>query len=427
MGRGRVLPVSGGLLAAGALAVMALGSSADVKAAGPGFWPQWRGPVFTGEAPGARPPTTWSETQNVRFKVTLPGSGKSTPIVWGDALYLTSAVPAGAELEFTVFSLARKDGATRWIKVVRRETPHEGTHKDGSYAGGSALTDGQRVYAYFGSRGLYALDLAGQVLWEKQLGQMKTRNAFGEGASPALHAGTLVVNWDHEGADFVAAFDAASGREKWRQQRDEPTTWVTPLVVTVGGKAQVVVPGTHRIIAYDLESGAEVWTAPGLTMNVIPTPVSAGDWLYAMSGFRGNALRAIKLSAAKGALEGPPAIAWSYDRDTPYVPSPLLYQGGLYFLKSNSGILTRLDAATGTASYTQRLEGVPNVYASPVAADGRVYVAGRDGATAVLKAGATFEVLALNRLDDGFDASPAIAEGDLFLRGAKHLYRIAEK
>lgn len=427
MVRGRVLPVSGGLLVAGALSAMALGAGTEVKAAGPGFWPQWRGPVFTGEAPGAQPPTTWSETQNVRFKVALPGSGKSTPIVWGDALYLTSAVSAGAELEFTVFSLARKDGATRWSKVVRRETPHEGIHKDGSFAGGSALTDGQRVYAFFGSRGLYALDLAGKLLWEKQLGQMKTRNAFGEGASPALHAGTLVVNWDHEGADFVAAFEAATGREKWRQQRDEPTTWVTPLVVTVGGKAQVIVPATNRIVAYDLESGAEVWTAPGLTMNVIPTPVSAGDWLYTMSGFRGNALRAIRLSAAKGALAGPPAIAWSYDQDTPYVPSPLLYQGGLYFLKSNSGILTRLDAASGAPSFTQRLEAVPNVYASPVAADGRVYIAGREGATVVLKAGAAFEVLATNRLEDGFDASPAIAEGDLFLRGAKHLYRIAEK
>ncbi|MCM2255683.1 MAG: PQQ-like beta-propeller repeat protein [Vicinamibacteria bacterium] len=419
--------MSGGLLAAGALAAIALGSGADVKAAGPGFWPQWRGPVFTGEAPGAKPPTTWSETRNVRFKVALPGSGKSTPIVWGDALYLTSAVPAGAELEFTVLSLARKDGATRWSQVVRRETPHEGTHKDGSFAGGSALTDGQRVYAFFGSRGLYALDLTGKVLWEKQLGQMRTRMAFGEGASPALHAGTLVVNWDHEGDDFVAAFDAATGQEKWRQRRDEPTSWVTPLVVTVGGKAQVVVPGTHKVVAYALDTGALVWEAPGLTANVIPTPVSAGDWLYVMSGFRGNALRAIQLSAAKGAITGPPTIAWSYDQDTPYVPSPLLYQGGLYFLKSNSGILTRLDAATGTASFTQRLEGVPNVYASPVAADGRVYVAGRDGATAVLKAGAAFEVLALNRLDDGFDASPAIAEGDLFLRGAKHLYRIAEK
>lgn len=424
MGR---LRTGGGALAVAAVAVAIADGGQVARAAGPGFWPQWRGPLFTGEAPGARPPVTWSESQNVRFKVAIPGAGKSTPVIWGDTLYLTTAVPAGEELEFTVLALGRKDGATRWSRVVRREKPHEGTHKDGSYAGGSALTDGQRVYAFFGSRGLFALDLTGKVLWEKQLGQMKTRLAFGEGASPALHAGTLIVNWDHEGEDFVAAFDAATGREKWRKLRDEPTSWSTPLVVTVGGRAQVVVSATNKVAGYALEDGSLLWETSGMTYNVIPTPVVAGDLLFAMSGFRGTALRAIRLGGAKGVLSGPPAIAWSHDRDTPYVPSPLVHQGGLYFLKHNSGILTRLDAATGQPSFTERLEGVANVYASPVAADGRVYVAGRDGGTAVLKAGPAFEVLAVNRLDDGFDASPALAEGDLYLRGQKHLYRIAEK
>jgi outer membrane protein assembly factor BamB len=424
---GRIRTGGGALAALGALALALAGGDGDVQASGPGFWPQWRGPAFTGEAPGAKPPVTWSETQNVRFKVAIPGAGKSTPVIWGDALYLTTAVPAGEELEFTVVAFGRKDGATRWSRVVRREKPHEGTHKDGSYAGGSALTDGQRVYAFFGSRGLFALDLAGKVLWEKQLGQMKTRLAFGEGASPALHAGTLVVNWDHEGEDFVAAFDAATGREKWRRQRDEPTSWSTPLVITAGGRAQVVVSATNKVASYALDDGTLLWETSGMTFNVIPTPVVAGDLLFAMSGFRGNALRAIRLGGAKGVLSGPPAIAWTHDRDTPYVPSPLVYQGGLYFLKHNSGILTRLDAASGQPSFMERLEGVPSVYASPVAADGRVYVVGRDGGTAVLKAGPAFEVLAVNRLDDGFDASPALAEGDLFLRGQKHLYRIAEK
>jgi outer membrane protein assembly factor BamB len=268
--------------------------------------------------------------------------------------------------------------------------------------------------------------MKGRVAWGKQLGQMRTRNAFGEGSSPALHDGVLVVNWDHEGEDFIVAFDAASGREKWRRQREEPTSWATPHVTVHGGKAQVVVGGTNRLRSYDLQTGEPLWDAAGLTANVIPTPVSADGLVYAMSGFRGNALRAVRLADAKGEVAGPPALAWSYDRDTPYVPSPLLYQGGLYFLKSNSGILTQLDAATGQPRFSERLEATPNVYASPVGAAGRVYVVGRDGATAVVAAAPQFKLLATNKLDDRFDASPAVVGDTIYLRGVKHLYSIAE-
>jgi outer membrane protein assembly factor BamB len=359
------------------------------------YWPQWRGPLGTGEAPHARPPVEWSEGKNVAWKVALPGQGKSTPVIWGDVLYVTTAVEASAQtgskaaagsLDFVLLALGRADGKVRWQRTLRTEPPHEGTHKDGSFAGGSALTDGERVYAYFGSRGLYALTLDGQPLWQKDLGRMQTRNAFGEGSSPAVHDGSLVVTWDHEGGDFVVAFDAKSGREKWRRERDEPTTWATPHVVVHDGRAQAVVGGTNRLLSYDLATGATVWEAPGLTLNVIPSPVSANGVVYAMSGFRGNALRAIRLAEARGTLAGPPGLAWTYDRDTPYVPSPLLYRDGLYFLKSNSGILTCLDARGGAAHYTERLD--------------------------------------TNRLDDGFDASPALVDGELYLRGARHLYRI---
>jgi outer membrane protein assembly factor BamB len=411
------------------------------------YWPQWRGPLNSGEAPHARPPVEWSETRNVRWKVEVPGQGKSTPVVWGDMVVVTAAVPIAKDLaarpapapppgrppmvavasayEFVVLAYARKDGKLLWRRAVREERPHEGLHQDGTYASGSALTDGARVYAYFGSRGLYALDMSGRVVWEKDLGLMQTRLSFGEGASPALHAGTLVVTWDHEGADFIAAFEAATGREKWRRERDEPTSWATPHVVVHGGKAQVVVGGTNRLRSYDLETGEPVWQAAGLTANVIPTPVSAGGMVYAMSGFRGNALRAIRLADARGEVTGPPALAFSYDKDTPYVPSPLLLGDTLYFLKTNSGILTALDARTGAARFTERLEAVPNVYASPVAADGRIYVVGREGSTVVLAAGPQLKVLATNRLDEGFDASPALVDGEIYLRGARHLYRIS--
>jgi outer membrane protein assembly factor BamB len=425
--------------------VLAL-SSPGLALASERYWPQWRGPLGTGEAPHAKPPLEWSDSKNVRWKVEVPGVGKSTPIVWDDLVIVTSSVPIDRALqaratgggsrhpevkpsasayEFVVMAYGRADGKLRWRRAVREDKPHEGLHKDGTYASGSALTDGQRVYAFFGSRGLYALDLKGRVLWEKDLGVMNTRNEFGEGSSPALHANVLVVPWDHEGQDFIVALDAATGKEKWRRERDEPTTWTTPLVVVHDGRPQVVMGGTNRLVSYDLATGDPVWQSAGLTMNVIPSPVSAAGVVYAMSGFRGNALRAIRLADAKGEVTGPPALAWSYDKDTPYVPSPLLVGGALYFLKSNSGILTSLDAASGAARFSGRLEGVPNVYASPVAADGRIYVVGREGTVVVLAAGSELKVLATNRLDDAFDASPALVERELYLRGARHLYRIS--
>lgn len=410
------------------------------------FWPQWRGPLGTGEAPSAQPPLEWAEGKNVAWKTPVPGRGKSTPVVWGDLVFLTTAVPstkapaggaasagsshpavrpADAPLEFTVIAYARRDGAVRWSRVVREELPHEGTHQDGTYASGSVLTDGARVYAFFGSRGLYALDMQGKPVWEKNLGRMQTRLSFGEGASPALHGDTLVVNWDHEGSDFIAALDAKTGTERWRRDRDEPTTWATPHVVVHEGKPQVIVNGRNRVVSYDLATGEPLWQAPGLTENVIPSPVSGDGFVFAMSGFRGNMARAINLGLAKGDVAATPALAWSYERDTPYVPSPLLYRGGLYFFKSNSGVMTQLDAKTGTVRYTHRFDAIPNVYASPVAAAGRIYLLGREGSTVVIEAGPEPKVLATNALDEATDASPALVDREIYLRGTKHLYRLS--
>ena len=412
------------------------------------FWPQWRGPLATGEAPLANPPLEWSEEKNVRWKVEVPGRGQSSPVVWNDLVFVTTAVPVGkaeparpgdaapgsgppvvkpdGNVEFVVQAHNRSDGKIRWRKVVKELLPHEGTHKDGSYASGSALTDGERLYAFFGSRGLYALDLQGKLLWEKQLGTMQTRNAFGEGSSPVVFGDTLVVNWDHEGQDFVVALDKKTGKELWRADRDEPTSWATPIVVAPAGKPQVITSATNRVRSYDLNTGKLLWEASGMTANVIPSPVSAGGMVYVTSGFRGNALLAVRLADAQGDITGKPAIAWTYDKDTPYVPSPLLYKDALYFMKSNSAVLTRIDVATGKPSYTQRLDRLTNVYASPVAAAGRVYVVGRDGMAAVLDAGALPKVLATNSLGDGFDASPALVDDEMYLRGQKYLYRISK-
>jgi outer membrane protein assembly factor BamB len=407
-------------------------------------WPQWRGPRSTGVAPHADPPIEWSETKNVAWKVEIPGRGSSSPVVWEDQVFLTTAVPARASgaasheprggvqprvsHRFMVMSVDRATGKVRWERVAREEVPHEATQENGSWASSSAVTDGQIVIASFESRGIYAYDLTGKPMWQVDLGDKKMRNEFGEGSSPALHGNRLVIVWDHQGESFIAALDKRTGKELWRQKREEIDTWATPLVVEHAGGAQVVVSGMNRVRSYDLESGRLVWHTGGLTMNVIPSPVAADGMVFVTSGFRGNSLKAIRLADAKDDITGPPAVAWTLDRDTPYVPSPLLYDGILYILKSNNGLLTALDAKSGAPHYqAQRLDKVPNVYASPVGAAGRIYITGRDGGTTVVRHGKTFEVLAENTLDDGFDASPALAGGEMFLRGYTSLYRITAR
>jgi outer membrane protein assembly factor BamB len=430
-------------------------------------WPQWRGPSSTGASPTAEPPRTWSETNHVRWKVKVPGRGSASPIVWENRVFVHTAIPAGLKAEapaaradhppaaaessaetpgrrrggggfpragqptqpcqFALLCLDRQTGRTLWQKVVREEVPHEGHHgSDGTFASASPLTDGQSVFAFFGSRGLHAFDLEGNLRWQKDLGRMRIKMSFGEGASPALIGDRLIVNWDHEGEDFIAAFDPDTGRELWRTARDEETSWATPLGARHEGRLQVVTSATRRIRSYDLDSGQLLWECAGMTANVIPTPVAADGRVYALSGFRGSALLAIRLGRA-GDLTGTDAIAWSHKRSTPYVPSPLLHEGRLYFLAGNNATLSCFEAGSGRALFeAERLEGLSGVYASPVAAAGRVYILGRNGVAAVLKASDQLEVLATNRLDDRFDASPALAGRDLFLRGRENLYCLAE-
>ena len=413
-----------------------------VTPAAEGFWPQWRGPYATGVSKTATPPLEWSDTKNVRWKTEIPGRGSASPVVWGDRLYLLTAVPADVPLEashaprgrapsrhkFIVLAIDRATGRTVWERTAREEAPHESAHAEhGTWASSSAVTNGQIVIASFESRGLYAYDTQGALLWQKDLGDKAMRNQFGEGSTPVLHGGRLIVVWDHTGDSFIVGLDARTGKEVWRQKRDEIDTWATPLVIEQGGRAQVVVAGMNRVRSYDLETGEIIWHAAGLTMNPIPSPVADDTLVYLMSGFRGNNLKAIRFADARGDITGTDAVAWTLDRDTPYVPSPLLYDGIIYFLKSNTGILSAYDARTGKPHYqVQRLQAAPEVFASPVGAAGRVYIPSRDGATVVLRHGPSFEILATNRLADGFDASPALAGREIYLRGYKYLYCIAE-
>ena len=425
------------------------GAGAHGEAAGNDGWPQWRGPLATGEAPAADPPVEWSETQNVRWKVAIPGDGSATPIVWGDHVFVSTAVPTGdsgqreglftrltrrimstegasQNLRYTVLALERRTGEVAWQRVVREAAPHEGKHETGSWAAASAVTDGEVLCAFFGSAGLYCLDLDGQPLWDRDFGDMDIRMGFGEGASPVLHDDTIIVNWDHQGQSFIAALDKRTGDERWRTDRDEITSWATPLVVEHAGRKQVITNATDRVRSYDFETGELLWNGEGTTLNAIPSPVAADGLVYLMSGFRGNRLEAVRFGEAAGDITGSSAVAWSLDRDTPYVPSPLLHDGILYFTKGNNGILSAYDAATGRLLYgPERLSGVRNLYASPIAAGGRIYIPSRDGTTVVVAAGPEFELLAVNMLDEGFDASPAAVDGELYLRGPQHLYCIA--
>jgi outer membrane protein assembly factor BamB len=409
------------------------------------FWPQWRGPDATGASKLADPPTEWAEGKNIKWKVEIAGRGSSSPVVWENQIFLLTAIPVdpaagdphaarGSQKprgvhKYVVLAIDRRTGKTLWERVAREESPSEGTHGEfGTWASSSAVTDGEHVIANFESQGLYAYDMKGTLVWQKDLGDKTMRNEFGEGSTPALYGKYLVLVWDHQGQSFIVALDKKTGNELWRVTRDEIDSWATPLIVESGGKAQVVTSGMKRVRSYDLETGQLVWDSAGVTMNPIPSPVAADGMVYVTSGFRGSNLKAIKLADAKGDITSTPAIVWSLDRDTPYVPSPLLYEGVIYLLKSNTAVLSAFEAKTGKPHYQlQRLEGVQEVFASPVAAGGRVYITGRDGTTLVLKQGAAFEVLATNSLDDGFDASPALVDKELYLRGHKYLYCVAAK
>ena len=407
-------------------------------------WGQWRGPLSTGVAPHADPPIEWSETKNMRWKIEIPGKGHSTPVVWGDRVYVTTAVPFGEAFppkfsgapgghdeepithrqKFMLLAVDRRDGKIAWQRTLREEVPHQGGHRTASLASSSPITDGERIFAHFGSWGLYCLDLKGEMVWQTDFGQLDTMHGHGEGSSPALHGDTLIVNWDHEGDSFLAALDKRTGRQIWKTSRERASSWTTPLVVEHAGKTQVIVSGSQRVRSYDLKDGKLLWDCPGLSVeNVVATPVSGHGLVFAGSTYDKPGMLAIRLDGAKGDLKEE-HVAWHRRRGAPYVPSPLLYGDALFYLNHfQGGVITRVDARTGEDKPGAfRLPAMQNVFASPVAAAGRVYISSREGMTVVVKDGDALEVLAQNRLDDHFSASPALAGRDIFLRGDKYLY-----
>lgn len=411
------------------------------------FWAQWRGPLGTGAALRGNPPIHFGETQNLKWKVEIPGKGHATPLVWEDKVIILTAVPTTEKgnrdtsenadhpmtpqtteyiHEFRVILINRSNGETIWEKTVARELPLEGTHELGSWASSSPCTDGENIYAYFGSRGLYCLDFEGNILWQRDFGQSNKHMSFGEGDSPYLHDDRIFVLWDHQGECFLYSIDTKSGKDVWVAKRDEITSWSTPLVVEVNGKLQVITSATNQVRSYDYETGEVLWFGTGMTRNVIPNPVYADGILYLASGFRGSALMAVDIVKAKGDITGSDAILWTYNQDTPYTPNLLLMDGKLYFLRVNNGFLTCLDAKTGNVVYArEKLDGVSTLFSSPTGADGRIYIASKDQVL-VLKGGDKPEVLAKNSLDDDFHASPVVVGNDLIIRGFKSLYCFSE-
>ena len=428
--------------------LLALLTLATVQAT-PSHWPQWRGPANTGVA-GQAAPTTWSDTSNVAWKVEIPGRGFSTPAVWGDRIFLTTAIPTGkpapapapdpapqgrrgrqapppAEHRFVVMALDRATGKVLWEKTATVATPHEGYHHMyGSFASNSPVTDGERVYASFGSRGLYVYDMNGNELWTKDYGvKLTMRLQFGEGAAPVLHDGRLIMLMDHNGESFLSMLDAATGKEIWRVARDGSNNWSTPAVFTHDGRRQIVVSAPAAVHAYDFETGESIWSATGLGHNTIPQPVRHDDLVWVMSGYRNPMGMAIRLGG-KGDVTGTERVVWTQDRGMSYTASPVIHDGVLYMI-TDTAMVSAFDIETGKPLYHQvRLPKPYNIKASPVVAGGHIYFATEEGDVVVAKTGPELEIVATNAMaDQSFIASPVMPGGEIFLRSRTHLIKIA--
>ena len=423
--------------------VFALFFMTQLPAADLNGWPRWRGPFDNGVAIGDAP-IEFSDTKNVAWKTKVAGRGFSSPVLWGDRIYLTTAIPlaeapapkeqgrrgpgggagAGVEHKFVVLCLSRKDGHVIWERTARMATPHEGYHfRYGSFASNNPVTDGKRVYTFFGSRGAFVFDMDGNPLWQKDYEPMRMRLAFVEGTAAVVYGDKLILNFDQEQNSHLDVLDAATGKLIWKVAREEDSAWSAPLVVDYKGKKQLITSATRRVRSYDLETGKLIWECAGLGPNVIPAPVVLGDVVYVMSGFRDPNLMAIRLDRT-GDLTGTDAVLWQNKRGNSYTPSPVLHEGKLYFVSDN-GMLSCLNAKTGEPYYQSRLPKPYNLKASLVAANGHLYVSTEEGDIVVVKMGEKFEVLATNSFpDQSFVSTPAIADGEIYLRSENTLYCI---
>ena len=392
-------------------------------------WLHWRGDGGNGVSLTARPPVAFGLNANLRWKAEISGRGSSSPVVVGDRVFVTTAVPVDGEpgiFDFRLICFDRENGRENWSRSCVKAKPHEGTHETNGFASASPCSDGERVYAHFGSRGLHCYAVDGVHLWSRDFGDMTVRHGFGEGSSPTFAGDLVIVPWDHEGPSMLFAVDKRTGKSVWETPRDEPTCWATPLVVAdAGGTMQVVMNGEKAARGYELATGQELWRCGGQAERPCASAVAAAGITAIGSGFRGSFLGAFDL-AGRGDLAGGPHVRWTKHQGTPDVASPLLSGDRLYYYKEKTGLLTCVDAATGKSHYeTARIPGVGRTYASPVAAGGHVYLTDRGGRITVIKDRPILEVVAENNVGEGVDSTPALAGDSIFVRGERRLFRFA--
>ncbi|MCP4849714.1 MAG: PQQ-binding-like beta-propeller repeat protein [Verrucomicrobiaceae bacterium] len=434
----------------GYLWLLGLSLSLVSSAIGEVHWPQFRGAGAMGVADHPELPEEWDKQRNVSWKVAVEGMGWSCPCVWGERIYITTAVNSGATEkikeglyfggerpapkdthEWRVVCLDLKTGKTLWSRTVHRGVPSQARHLKNSYASETPVTDGERVYAYFGNVGLFTFDMDGNGIWEYRWKAVKTRHGWGTAASPFLHEGRIYVINDNDEQSFLAALDKKSGAVIWSKNRDEPSNWSPPFVWKNSQRTEIITPGTGMTRSYDLD-GNVLWTLRGLSSITVPSPFASGDLLYLCSGYVGDKrkpLFAIK-PGAKGDITLDPDethnkfIAWCQKKAAPYMPTPLLYRGRVYVLLDR-GLLSCYEAKTGRVIYDrERLGKSAKFTASPLAYNGRIFCFGERGETVVVDAGDSFRMTGRNELDDLIMSTPAIAGDSLIVRTLHHLYCI---
>lgn len=416
-------------------------------------WPGWRGgPLALGVSAEAGLPDTWSATQNVKWKVAIPGRGHSSPVVWDKRVFLTTAVEGEADpktpvavlkdfgegakhpdsvdgnrqYSMKVLCLDRDTGKILWEQTAFAGIPYDYRHRFNSYASPTPVTDGKHVYAYFGPEGLYAYDFKGKQLWKADLGKFSSAGV-GIGGSPVLYKDKVFVLVDYEEGEksFLAAFDTATGKEVWRVPRKIQLSWATPVIVETGQRAELVTSGNERIIAYDPDSGKELWSAKGLENNAVNTSLQGHGMVYVYTGYPSRRIYAIKTGGAGDVTAT--HVAWTHDRYTAYVPSGILYGDLAYFI-TGRGIMTAVDAKTGAVKYSNGRVPVPATFtASPIAYDNKIVLVSEDGDAFVIQAGEKYEMLRTNSLGEPVFSTPAMAAGRLFIRSEKHLWCISGK
>ena len=419
-----------------------------INAASAANWPQWRGPDGLGISTEKNLPTEWSINKNIKWKTPIVGRGHSSPIVWGNRVFLTTAVEGdvvpgakavthsidgkefrhpdsvGADRKhlFKVIALDRTTGKIVWEQTAFEGTPYDDRHRKSSYAASTPLTDGKHVYAFFGTEGLYAYDMKGKLAWKADLGKLGTVG-MGAGTSPILYENLVIMQCDEENgqASFIVGLDKKTGKQVWKTPRKVQVSWSTPLLVRTSKRAELITVGTESIISYDPATGKELWTHKGVESNAIPSPVANSENVFIVAGFPKKIALAIPLG---GSGDLGDQVTWKYEKGTAYVPSPILYGDHLY-LTTDRGILTCLDAKSGAVKYEGGRVPIPATFtASPVAFGGNILLTSEDGDTFMVKAGAKHEILGSNSVGEPVYASPAIADGLIFIRGEKNLYCI---